>query len=192
MAIWSTQSFKQIGMPNRARYQDYSVKLSSKQPRPARDNDSCRFHLIIMRIVLQRVTRASVSVSDREIAQIGPGLVLLVGVGPADQPEQARYLAEKIAHLRIFEDQAGKMNRSLLDVGGEAIVVSQFTLFADARKGRRPSFTDAAQPHIAQPLVDQFTTFLTDLGIPTQSGKFGAHMLVEIANDGPVTIILER
>lgn len=145
-----------------------------------------------MRIVLQRVSQASVSVSDQTIAQIGPGLLLLVGVSPSDQPDQARYLAEKIANLRIFEDQAGKMNRSLLDAGGGAIVVSQFTLFADTRKGRRPSFTDAAQPQIAQPLVDQFAAFLTQLGVPTQSGKFGAHMLVEIANDGPVTIILER
>ena len=145
-----------------------------------------------MRILLQRVSHASVSVGDQTIAQIGPGLVLLVGIGPSDQAEQARYLAEKIAHLRIFEDQEGKMNRSLLDVGGEAIVVSQFTLFADTRKGRRPSFTSAAQPQIAQPLVDQFASFLTQLGIPTQNGEFGAHMLVEIANDGPVTIILER
>ena len=145
-----------------------------------------------MRILLQRVSQASVSVGDQMIAKIGPGLVLLVGVGPSDQAEQARYLAEKIAHLRIFEDQEGKMNRSLLDVGGEAIVVSQFTLFADTRKGRRPSFTSAAQPQVAQPLVDQFAAFLTQLGIPTQCGEFGAHMLVEIANDGPVTILLER
>jgi D-tyrosyl-tRNA(Tyr) deacylase len=145
-----------------------------------------------MRILLQRVSHASVSVGDQTIAQIGPGLVLLVGVGPSDQVDQARYLAEKIAHLRIFEDQAGKMNRSLLDVGGEAIVVSQFTLFADTRKGRRPSFTAAAQPQVAQPLVEQFAAYLSNLGIPTQSGEFGAHMLVEIANDGPVTIILER
>jgi len=145
-----------------------------------------------MRVILQRVSQASVSVGDQTIAQIGPGLLLLVGVSPSDQPDQARYLAEKIANLRIFEDQAGKMNRSLLDVGGEAIVVSQFTLFADTRKGRRPSFTDAAQPQIAQPLVDQFAASLTRLGVPTQSGEFGAHMLVEIANDGPVTIILER
>ncbi len=144
-----------------------------------------------MRILLQRVSHASVSVGDQTIAKIGPGLVLLVGVGPSDQAEQARYLAEKIAHLRIFEDQEGKMNRSLLDVGGEAIVVSQFTLFADTRKGRRPSFTAAAQPQVAQPLVEQFAAYLSNLGIPTQSGEFGAHMLVEIANDGPVTIILE-
>lgn len=145
-----------------------------------------------MRIVLQRVSQARVTVGDQAIAQIGPGLVLLVGVGPDDQPEQARYLAEKIAHLRIFEDQEGKMNRSLLDVGGEAIVVSQFTLYGDTRKGRRPSFTSAAQPEIARPLVDQFADYLSRLGVATQRGEFGAHMLVEIANDGPVTIILER
>lgn len=145
-----------------------------------------------MRILLQRVKHARVSVEDQTIAQIGPGLVLLVGVAPSDQEEQARYLAEKIAHLRIFEDQDGKMNRSLLEVSGEAIVVSQFTLYADTRKGRRPSFTGAAQPQIAEPLVSRFATFLIQLGIPTQSGEFGAHMLVEIANDGPVTVILER
>lgn len=145
-----------------------------------------------MRILLQRVSRARVMVDGETIAQIGPGLVLLVGVAPHDQQDQARYLADKIAHLRIFEDQDGKMNRSILDVGGEAIVVSQFTLFADTRKGRRPSFTDAAKPQIAEPLVEQFAAFLTELGVPTQNGEFGAHMLVEIANDGPVTIILER
>ena len=145
-----------------------------------------------MRIILQRVSQASVTVDGEAIAQIGPGLVLLVGVDPSDQQDQARYLADKIAHLRIFEDQDGKMNRSILDVGGEAIVVSQFTLFADTRKGRRPSFTDAATPQIAEPLVEQFAAFLMELGVPTQNGEFGAHMLVEIANDGPVTIILER
>lgn len=145
-----------------------------------------------MRIILQRVSRARVMVDGETIAQIGPGLVLLVGVAPHDQQDQARYLADKIAHLRIFEDQDGKMNRSILDVGGEAIVVSQFTLFADTRKGRRPSFTDAAKPQIAEPLVEQFAAFLTELGVPTQNGEFGAHMLVEITNDGPVTIILER
>jgi D-tyrosyl-tRNA(Tyr) deacylase len=145
-----------------------------------------------MRILLQRVKHARVLVEDQTIAQIGSGLVLLVGVAPSDQEDHARYLAEKIAHLRIFEDQDGKMNRSLLDVSGEVIVVSQFTLYADTRKGRRPSFTDAAQPQVAEPLVSRFATFLTQLGIPTQSGEFGAHMLVEIANDGPVTIILER
>jgi D-tyrosyl-tRNA(Tyr) deacylase len=145
-----------------------------------------------MRIVLQRVRQARVSVNDRAIAEIGPGLVLLVGIGPTDGEEQARYLADKIANLRIFEDQAGKINRSLLDVGGEVIVVSQFTLYADTRKGRRPSFTDAAAPQIAQPLVESFAALLVERGIPTQTGEFGAQMLVEIANDGPVTIYLER
>lgn len=145
-----------------------------------------------MRIILQRVRQARVSVGDQTIAEIGPGLVLLVGVAPTDQEDQAKYLADKIAHLRIFEDQGGKMNRSILEVGGQAIVVSQFTLYADTRKGRRPSFTDAAHPELAQPLVDHFASHLTRLGIPTQSGEFGAYMLVEIANDGPVTIVLER
>jgi D-tyrosyl-tRNA(Tyr) deacylase len=145
-----------------------------------------------MRIVLQRVRHARVSVEDQVIAEIGPGLVLLVGIGPTDGEDQARYLAEKISNLRIFEDQDGKMNRSLLDVGGSALVVSQFTLFADTRKGRRPSFTNSAQPVIAEPLVKRFASFLVEQGVPTQSGEFGAHMLVEIANDGPVTIYLER
>jgi D-tyrosyl-tRNA(Tyr) deacylase len=145
-----------------------------------------------MRIVLQRVSHARVSVDDQVIAKIGPGLVLLVGIGPTDGEDQARYLAEKIANLRIFEDQDGKMNLSLLDVGGGAIVVSQFTLFADTRKGRRPSFTDSAHPVIAEPLVERFASFLVEQGVPTQSGEFGVHMLVEIANDGPVTIYLER
>jgi D-tyrosyl-tRNA(Tyr) deacylase len=145
-----------------------------------------------MRVVLQRVKHGRVSVKEGVLAEIGPGLVILVGIGPQDGEEQARFLAGKIAQLRIFEDQDGKMNRSLLDIGGGAIVVSQFTLYADTRKGRRPSFTDAAPPQIAQPLVERFASFLIEMGIPTQTGEFGAHMLVEIANDGPVTIILER
>ena len=145
-----------------------------------------------MRVVLQRVKHGQVTVAGRTLAEIGLGAVLLVGVGPGDGEEQARYLVEKIANLRIFEDEEGKMNRSLLDVGGAAIVVSQFTLYADTRKGRRPSFTDAALPEIASPLVDRFTELLSAQGVPTQSGEFGAHMLVEIANDGPVTIWLER
>lgn len=145
-----------------------------------------------MRIVLQRVSEGRVSVQGRPVAEIGPGLVLLVGVGHGDGEEQLDYLAEKIANLRIFEDEAGKMNRSLLDTGGEALVVSQFTLYADTRKGRRPSFTDAALPEVASPLVDRFAEKLEKLGVRVQRGEFGAHMLVEIANDGPVTIILER
>ena len=144
-----------------------------------------------MRAVIQRVRSGRVIVNDRPIAEIGRGLVILVGVGPGDGEAQARFIAEKIAYLRIFEDEQGKMNLSLLDVGGEAILVSQFTLYADARKGRRPSFTDAAPPEIARPLVDRLAAFLRELGVPTQTGEFGARMLVEIANDGPVTILLE-
>lgn len=144
-----------------------------------------------MRIVLQRVTSGKVSVEGRVIAEIGPGLVILLGVGPQDGAEQARFLAEKVTNLRIFEDDEGKMNLSLLDTGGQALVVSQFTLYADTRKGRRPSFIDAAPPEIASPLVDQFVVYLREKGVPTQSGEFGAHMLVEINNDGPVTILLE-
>jgi len=145
-----------------------------------------------MRIVLQRVQRGRVSVDGRTVAQIGPGLVILLGVGHQDGEEQARYLARKVANLRIFEDDQGKMNRSVLDVGGEAIVVSQFTLYADTRKGRRPAFVDAAPPELANPLVDRFAELLALEGVPTQKGEFGAHMLVEIVNDGPVTIWMER
>ena len=145
-----------------------------------------------MRIILQRVTFGRVSVDGRTLAQIGSGLVILVGIAPGDGEEQARYLAEKAANLRIFEDEAGKMNLSILEAGGEAIVVSQFTLYADMRKGRRPSFTDAALPEVASPLVERFAALLRQQGVPTQTGEFAAHMLVEIHNDGPVTIVMER
>ena len=144
-----------------------------------------------MRLVLQRVTSGRVSVGERIIAEIGLGLVILLGIAPSDGEPQARLLAEKTANLRIFEDEQGKMNRSILDVKGAALVVSQFTLYADARKGRRPSFTDAALPDQARPLVQRFVELLQAQGVPAQVGEFGAHMLVEIANDGPVTIILE-
>jgi D-aminoacyl-tRNA deacylase len=145
-----------------------------------------------MRAVVQRVRRGRVSVADQVVAEIGLGLVILLGVGPADGEAQTGYLAEKIANLRIFEDEQGKINRSLLEVGGAAIVVSQFTLYADTRKGRRPSFTDAALPEVARPLVERFAALLQAQGVPTQTGEFGAHMLVEIDNDGPVTIWMER
>ncbi len=145
-----------------------------------------------MRVILQRVSHGSVSVDNRLVAEIGHGLVILLGIGPQDGMEQITYLAEKIANLRIFEDEQGKFNRSILDTQGEAIVVSQFTLYADTRKGRRPSFTDAAQPEIASPLVEEFALVLQKLGVPTQTGEFGAHMVVDISNDGPVTIYMER
>lgn len=144
-----------------------------------------------MKILLQRVKRGSVTIAGETVAAIGKGLVLLVGVGGGDTAEKARALAEKVALLRIFEDEQGKMNRSILDTGGEAIVVSQFTLYADTRKGRRPSFTDAAPPELARPLVDQFALFLSEQGVPVQTGRFGAEMQVEILNDGPVTLYLE-
>ncbi len=145
-----------------------------------------------MRALIQRVRRGRVSVDGETVAEIGPGLVILLGVGHGDTEGQARYLAQKIARLRIFEDDQGKMNRSLVDVGGEALVVSQFTLYADTRKGRRPAFVDAAPPEVAAPLVDRFADLLRAEGVHTQTGVFGAHMLVEIANDGPVTIWMER
>lgn len=145
-----------------------------------------------MRTVIQRVSHAAVTVDGRRVAEIGLGMVILVGIGPGDGELQVDYLAEKIANLRIFEDEAGKINRSLLDVGGKAIVVSQFTLYADTRKGRRPSFTDAAPPEVASPLIERFAALLEAQGVPTQMGEFGAHMLVDIANDGPVTIFIER
>jgi len=145
-----------------------------------------------MRALLQRVESASVSVENQTIARIGRGLAILLGVGHNDGEAEAGYLVEKIANLRIFEDDQDKVNLSLLDVKGEALVVSQFTLYADIRKGRRPSFTDAELPDRARPLVERFAQLLRDQGVPTQTGAFGAHMLVEIRNDGPVTIYLEK
>jgi len=145
-----------------------------------------------MRALLQRVRSAKVTVEDKTIAGIGPGLVVLLGVGHGDGEEQASFLAEKIANLRVFEDGEGKTNLSILDVKGQAIVVSQFTLYADTRKGRRPSFIDAALPEVAAPLVDRFVELLRGHGVPVQTGQFGAHMLVEIHNDGPFTVWLEK
>jgi len=145
-----------------------------------------------MRLLLQRVKYGRVTVDGVMVAEIGPGMVILLGIGPQDGEEQARYLVEKVTNLRIYEDEQGKINRSILEVGGEAIVVSQFTLYADTRKGRRPSFTEAAPPELAAPLVQRFAEMLAEQGVPTQTGEFGANMLVEVANDGPVTIWLER
>jgi len=145
-----------------------------------------------MRVLLQRVSTASVTVDEQTISAIGKGLLILLGVGHGDNEAQVKFLTEKIANLRVFEDEHGKTNLSILDVKGEAIVVSQFTLYADTRKGRRPSFTEAAPPEVAEPLVNRFVELLRNHGVPTQMGKFGAHMKVEIHNDGPVTIWLEK
>jgi D-tyrosyl-tRNA(Tyr) deacylase len=145
-----------------------------------------------MRAVVQRVSRGSVSVDDKIVGAIGRGVVVLVGVTHDDTKEQAEWLARKIAGLRIFEDDAGKINAGLLDIDGAALVISQFTLYADVRKGRRPGFTDAALPEVAEPLVEHFVQAIRDHGVPVETGVFGAHMMVEIHNDGPVTILVER
>lgn len=144
-----------------------------------------------MRAVLQRVREASVTVDGEVVAEIGLGMVILLGVGPEDTMAIAEIMADKVAYLRIFGDEEGKMNLSLLDVVGSAIVVSQFTLFADTSRGRRPSFVGAAKPDLAEPLVDAFSKMLIDRGVPTQTGIFGAHMDVALVNDGPVTIVME-
>ena len=146
-----------------------------------------------MRLVVQRVSRANVSVEGRPVSEIGPGLLILVGVGAGDDDPTAlaERLAEKVAHLRIFEDADGKMNRSLTETGGAALVVSQFTLYADTGKGRRPSWTEAAPPEVAEPAVEAFARSLEGRGILVGRGVFGAHMRVELTNDGPVTILLE-
>jgi D-tyrosyl-tRNA(Tyr) deacylase len=144
-----------------------------------------------MRAVIQRVERGRVTVSGKILGEIAAGLVILLGVGPNDSEETARKLAAKIANLRIFPDQEGRMNLSLQDVAGQALVVPQFTLFADASRGNRPSFFGAGPPELAQPLTEFFAECLRDLGIETGEGEFGAHMVVEIINDGPVTISLE-
>ena len=145
-----------------------------------------------MRLVIQRVSHANVSVDGKIIGHCGRGFCILAGVKIGDTQAEADWLANKVANLRAFEDDEGKMNRSLLDVGGEALVVSQFTLYADARKGRRPAFVEAEAPEKAEPLVVYFVDRLRAAGVPTQTGIFRAMMQVEIHNDGPVTIILER
>jgi D-tyrosyl-tRNA(Tyr) deacylase len=144
-----------------------------------------------VRALLQRVSRAEVRVEDEVIGAIGPGLVVLLGVGPDDDAEVAGALARKVAELRIFADDEGRTNRSLLDVAGEALVVSQFTLFADTRRGRRPGFTGAASPEVAIPVYERFAGALEDLGVSVARGRFGAEMAVELVNDGPFTIWLD-
>jgi D-tyrosyl-tRNA(Tyr) deacylase len=144
-----------------------------------------------MRIVLQRVQRAAVSVGDETIGAIGRGFVLLVGIAPEDVGVDLAAAARKIADLRVFADADGKMNRSLRDVGGRILAVSQFTLFGDTQKGRRPSFSAAARPEVAEPLFDEFVGALRGQGIEVETGRFGAVMQVDLTNDGPVTLVME-
>lgn len=144
-----------------------------------------------MRAVIQRVSEASVTVAGQVVGQIGRGLLVLLGVGHADGPGEAQQLAAKIAAMRIFPDDDGRFNRSVLDVGGAVLVVSQFTLYADTHRGRRPGFSDAAPPELAAPLVDTFADALRAQGLEVALGRFGAHMQVALVNDGPVTIMLD-
>lgn len=145
-----------------------------------------------MRAVLQRVSQASVSVDGSVVGQIEQGLLVLLGVGSDDTRQVAEKLAEKIINLRIFSDSQGRFNHSLIDIGASILLVSQFTLYADTRRGRRPSFTDAAAPELAEPLVEHMASYMRAQGIHVQTGQFGAMMQVALLNDGPVTIILEK
>ncbi|MDE0638538.1 MAG: D-aminoacyl-tRNA deacylase [Candidatus Poribacteria bacterium] len=144
-----------------------------------------------MRAVIQRVQSASVKVGGELVSEIGAGLLIFLGIAQDDTETELEYIANKIANLRIFEDADGKMNCSLLDIGGSALVVSQFTLYGDCRKGRRPSFINAARPEVANAIYEQFITALKQLNIPTQGGSFQAMMDVQLINDGPVTILLD-
>ncbi len=144
-----------------------------------------------MRVLIQRVSQSSVTVDERVVGRIAQGLLLLVGIHRADDEKALRFCAEKCAHLRIFADGAGKMNRSLLDVGGAALAISQFTLYGDCRKGRRPGFDQAARPETAAPLYERFVELLRGQGVAVECGIFGADMQVEIHNDGPVTFVVE-
>ncbi len=145
-----------------------------------------------MRVLLQRVREAAVLVEGRPVARIGPGLLLLVGIARGDGEDELRWMARKVAALRIFEDEEGRFNRSLQDTGGEVLAVSQFTLYADARKGRRPSFVDAAPPEAAEPLCRRYAELLREEGLKVSEGVFGARMQVQLVNDGPVTLMLQR
>jgi D-tyrosyl-tRNA(Tyr) deacylase len=144
-----------------------------------------------MRLVLQRVTHAAVRVDGETVGEIGAGLLILVGVGEGDSEDNAQRLATKTAELRIFRDDEGRFNRSLLETGGQALVVSQFTLYADTRRGRRPGFSAAARPEIAEPIVEAYAQALESQGLRVSRGRFGAMMQVELVNDGPVTIIID-
>ena len=145
-----------------------------------------------MRAIVQRVSRAKVDIEGQTVGAIGPGLLVLLGITHGDTIEAGRWLAEKIVGLRIFPDADGKMNRDVMEAGGSVLIVSQFTLYGDCRKGRRPSFVDAAPPPVAIPLYEQFVQAVQALGVPVASGRFGADMQVELVNDGPVTLIVDR
>ncbi len=145
-----------------------------------------------MRVILQRVSRAAVTVQGREIGRIGAGFLVLAGFTHGDGDEQLQWIADKIVSLRIFADDEGKMNRALTDVGGALLIVSQFTLYGDAQKGRRPSFIQSAHPDAARSLYEQFIVALRERTVPVETGEFGADMQVELVNDGPVTLSLER
>lgn len=145
-----------------------------------------------MRVVVQRVSKAQVSIDEQVVGKINQGFVLLVGIAPDDGDEQLDYLVRKITNLRVFSDVDGKMNASLADINGEILSISQFTLYADTKKGNRPSFTGAAKPEVAAPLYDEFNRRLAATGIHVETGEFGADMQVELVNDGPVTIIYEK
>jgi D-tyrosyl-tRNA(Tyr) deacylase len=144
-----------------------------------------------MRVVVQRVSEARVRIDGETVGEIGRGLLIFLGITGADTPEQAEWLADKVVGLRIFEDDTGKMNHDLLEIGGSALIVSQFTLYGDCRKGRRPSFIEAAPPALAVPLYAAFVDAVRARGVPTATGRFGAMMQVELINDGPVTMIVD-
>jgi D-aminoacyl-tRNA deacylase len=144
-----------------------------------------------MRAVVQRVRSSRVVVSGTVVGEIGPGLLVLLGIRTGDAADQVRWMADKVVGLRIFEDDQGKMNRSLLETGGSVLAVSQFTLYGDCQKGRRPSFIDAARPDVAEPLYQAFATAIRMHGVPVATGVFGADMAVELVNDGPVTLVID-
>ncbi|HEY5013930.1 MAG TPA: D-aminoacyl-tRNA deacylase [Acidimicrobiia bacterium] len=144
-----------------------------------------------MRALVQRVTQARVTVAGESVGEIGTGLLVLVGVTHDDTPAVAARLADKVGNLRVFDDAEGVMNRTLLDIGGEALVVSQFTLYGDTTRGRRPSYVAAAAPEVAEPLCNAFAAALTDVGVAVETGRFRADMQVALVNDGPVTLMLE-
>ncbi|MGL4551421.1 MAG: D-aminoacyl-tRNA deacylase [Gemmataceae bacterium] len=144
-----------------------------------------------MRAVIQRVSRAAVTVGGEAVGAIGPGLMVLLGVAPDDTPQRVRWLADKVVNLRVFADGEGKMNRSVVEAGGGVLVVSQFTLYGDVRKGRRPSFVGAAGPDVAVPLYEAFVAAVRSHGVAVATGRFGADMAVELVNDGPVTLVVD-